>query len=263
VIRYESSDQDEILVELYWMDSSDDAFGLLSGDWGGEPLELGQKTGQTGLAAGVPTSRALYGAGLLRIWSDNLYARVMAYRETGESRSAVIRIGRAIVAGRRNPAPPGLLKSLPPSPHSDFSLRKDRICYFRSYLMLNSIYFLSTSNILNLGLNTEAVIAPYAPVHAGPNLKSMQLLLIRYTDADAAGKAIAHFEGAYLPEKRKPLQKQAAQDKHFWQVEDGWMGLCQSGRIAVLAFECSSREAAALFLNEAVKRLNALEVGHG
>jgi IS5 family transposase len=36
---YGSADQGEILVELYWMESSDDAYGLLSGDWGGEILE--------------------------------------------------------------------------------------------------------------------------------------------------------------------------------------------------------------------------------
>ena len=32
VIEYTSSDEDQILVELYWMESSNDAFGLLSRD---------------------------------------------------------------------------------------------------------------------------------------------------------------------------------------------------------------------------------------
>ena len=40
VQRYGSADQGEILVELYWMESSDDAYGLLSGDWGGEAVDL-------------------------------------------------------------------------------------------------------------------------------------------------------------------------------------------------------------------------------
>src|SRR3974377_2078209 len=35
VYDYSSADQDDILVEIYWMETSDDAFGLLSNDWGG------------------------------------------------------------------------------------------------------------------------------------------------------------------------------------------------------------------------------------
>ncbi|HLE60373.1 MAG TPA: DUF6599 family protein, partial [Thermoanaerobaculaceae bacterium] len=96
VAEYASPGQGDILVELYWLRGSDDAYGLLSGDWGGEPVALKDP---------VPASgpRALYGAGLLRIWSDNLYARVMATRESEASRRAVLTIGRAIVIGRRDP----------------------------------------------------------------------------------------------------------------------------------------------------------------
>ena len=42
VYEYSASGQDNILVELYFMDTSDDAFGLLSLDWGGEPVSLSQ-----------------------------------------------------------------------------------------------------------------------------------------------------------------------------------------------------------------------------
>jgi hypothetical protein len=37
VYEYTSEQQDDILVEVYVMHTSDDAFGLLSLDWGGEP----------------------------------------------------------------------------------------------------------------------------------------------------------------------------------------------------------------------------------
>jgi len=40
IADYASPAQGEILVELYWMRTSDDAYGLLSGDWGGEPVAL-------------------------------------------------------------------------------------------------------------------------------------------------------------------------------------------------------------------------------
>ncbi|MEE9536609.1 MAG: DUF6599 family protein, partial [Desulfobacterales bacterium] len=41
VFAYSSDGQDNILVELYFMETSDDAFGLLSLDWGGEPVSFG------------------------------------------------------------------------------------------------------------------------------------------------------------------------------------------------------------------------------
>src|SRR5512138_3897408 len=66
VYEYTSENEDPILLELYQLASSDDAYGLLSNDWGGEPIALD--------AAGAPSPpRALYGAGLLRAWSGELY----------------------------------------------------------------------------------------------------------------------------------------------------------------------------------------------
>ena len=40
VFDYTSPDQGNILVELYFMENADDAFGLLSLDWGGEPVSF-------------------------------------------------------------------------------------------------------------------------------------------------------------------------------------------------------------------------------
>ena len=68
VYEYRHSGESDILVELYWMASSDDAYGLLSGDWGGEVVDL-SSVERHGTAS---IMRALYGAGLLRIWSCDL-----------------------------------------------------------------------------------------------------------------------------------------------------------------------------------------------
>jgi len=153
--------QNNIVVELYFMKTSDDAFGLLSLDWGGEPVSFDSspenKPGQP-----FPASiRALYGAGLLRIWTDNIYARIMAYRETTASRQAVLDLGKTITQNRARPPEPEFFKILPPHIGSGWKLHKDRLSFFRSYLVLNSIYYISHENILNLDLSTEAVFAPY------------------------------------------------------------------------------------------------------
>ena len=60
VQRYSSADQGEILVEFYWMETSDDAYGLLSLDWGGESILLTSSTpGSSSPTTDGP--RALYG----------------------------------------------------------------------------------------------------------------------------------------------------------------------------------------------------------
>ena len=137
VNEYTADQQDTILVEVYVMNTSDDAFGLLSLDWGGEPVTL-QSTASIPFRPTVsPSVRALYGGGLLRIWADTIYARVMAFRETAESKEAVLSLGQAISANRKIPGEPELLKILPNAVDSDWRLRKDRIGFFRSHLVLN------------------------------------------------------------------------------------------------------------------------------
>jgi hypothetical protein len=69
-----------------------DAFGLLSLDWGGEPVTL--KTESHEPASGndiVPPHRALYGKGLLRAWAGNLYIRIMAFQDTPRVKDVILK----------------------------------------------------------------------------------------------------------------------------------------------------------------------------
>jgi len=262
VAEYSAPDEDQILVELYWMESSDDAFGLLSGDWGGEPADLCQGDIGSRSPAWLPNNRALYGAGLLRIWSGDLYIRVMAYRESARSKEAVLKLGRLIVGGRSSPPAPAFLDALPRDAASGLNLRTDRFCYFRSHLVLNSTYFLSTGNILDLDKSAEALVAAYAPGSTQGNRGSVHLILVRYANENAAKKARAHFEKAYLPGKRNAGSKPSPDDIQIRQVEDGWLGNGRSGRMLALVFGCSVRDEAAQVVGGALKRLNLLEAKH-
>jgi hypothetical protein len=239
VVEYASPTQGEILVELYWMQTSDDAYGLLSGDWGGEPARL--KDAEPALGP-----RALYGAGLLRIWSGDLYARVMATRESEASRHAVLALGRAIVAGRPDPPPPRLATSLPQSAGSGLQLRPDSVCFLRSHLVLNSVYFVSQRDILGLGPTVEAVAARYSRA---------RVLLVRYADATAARLALESFRAAYLPEA-------PSGETGFAHIEDGWAGFRLSGRGLAVVFEAPGLEAAASLIAAAAQTIEALEVSH-
>jgi hypothetical protein len=253
VYEYKSSSQDEILAELYWMDTSDDAWGLLSGDWGGEIVDLESVSGH----AAKPEVNALYGAGLLRICSGDLYARVLAYQETDASKQAVLALGRAIVAGRPKSKAPGLTQVLPPTIGTQFSLRTDRIVFLRSHLVLNSVYFLSQENLLDLGSGCELVAATYREKAEAPSAEPVRVLVVRYADEDAAHKALDHFRMVYLSGKSI-----APGNSGTVAIEDGWLGFVLSGRGLGLVFEAPEEASARQFLESLKRALDHSEVSN-
>ncbi len=250
VYEYTADNQKNILVELYYMKTSDDAFGLLSLDWGGEPVTFNHSPVNKTSYAIAPPDSALYGKGLLRIWSDNIYARVMAEYETLDSREAVLSLGRAIVANRKNPPQPKLLNILPQTIGSDWKLRNDRIGYFHSYLVLNSLYYLSHQNILNLDLSTEAVAAPYEKVDNG-DLKRVQFLFVKYSDSAQARQALKKFHKAYLPERKIDfVEGSMIESPNCFKIEDGWLGYKLHGPCIALVFECPDQKSARNILKQ-------------
>ncbi len=245
VFDYTSENQDDILVELYFMETSDDAFGLLSLDWGGEPVDLNHQSKNNATHGVAPSSRALYGGGLLRIWSDNLYIRVMAFRETPASRQAVFTLGKAITAKRKTPPEPELLKYLAPHVGSVWKLRRDRLSFFRSYLALNTIYYLSHENILNFDLSTEAAIALYEHIAGAGDLTRSQFLLVKYENLLRARKALNHFHAIYLPEHKKEFTADSpAKSLSLFKIEDGWMGYKLIDNYVAVVFKCPDRKSA-------------------
>jgi hypothetical protein len=245
VFDYTSDSQDKILVELYFMETSGDAFGLLSLDWGGEPISLDGSPASTSNKFFTSPTRALYGGGLLRAWSDLIYTRVMAERETPASKEAVLAIGKAIAAGTKNPSEPELVKLLPLKIGSARKLRLDRLSFFRSHLVLNSIYYLSHENILDLDLSAEAVIAPYEYISNAGDPKRSQFLLVQYENLDRARKALNHFHDAYLPEYQKNITADSAvKSSSLFKLEDGWLAYKLLGKYIFIVFECPDQDSA-------------------
>jgi len=234
VYEYSSPTEPSITAEIYTLGSSDDAYGLLSLDWDGEPVPL-----DPGWPTGVP--RALYGYGLLRGWSDDVYLRVLAASETPAARAAVLEIGRAVVRGRPSGPPPALASAMPATLGTGHALRADRTAFLRSHLVLNSIYFLGTENLLNLGADTEAVVASYRrPREEG----TLHVLLVRYPSETAAGEALARFAASYL---RRAVSGGATTTEH---VEDGWLACRAYGRQVALVFGADTAATAAAIVGE-------------
>ena len=244
VTEYTAPDEKNILVELYFMKSPDDAFGLLSLDWGGEPIVLvdGARQGPE-MPVGWPN--ALYGEGLLRLRSDKIYARIMAERETPGSKEAVLALGRAVAADGSDFSSPALFRQLPEAVWPEWKQRRQMTSYFRSHLVLNSLYYLSQENMFDLGHETDAAITQYER-ESSFGTQRFRVLRIQYPDAEAAGRALAHFRRVYLPDQ----SSSARETLNFIKVEDGWLGFKRSGRQTIFVFECPDRETAAAVMDQ-------------
>jgi len=251
VYEYKAQDQKDILVELYSMKTSDDAFGLLSLDWGGESVKLNPASREGNGSDDSKWPKALYGKGLLRLWSDNLYVRVMATQETSESKKAVLALGRLITKDRKNFPPPKLMGKLPDSFEPNWALRRERASYFRSHMVLNSLYYLGHENMLDLDLNSEAVTAPYEKKDSSADLQRIQFLLLEYAESERAKNALAHFHRVYLPEHPFPEQSDFSQKVvNIFPIEDGWLGYRLKENTLAFVFECPDQKTARAIIGQ-------------
>ncbi len=249
---FEARGRKDILVELYFMKHSDDAFGLLSLDWGGQAVDVtSSRRPGAGTAAGeTPWPRALYGEGLLRLWSDGVYARIMASQKTPEAETAVMTLGRALAEGRRNPPPPDLLKSAPASFRPDWKRRRDTVGFLRSHLVLNTLYYLGQENMLDLDASAEAVTCGYERKPSAPG-KRLQFLIVKYSNSGRARQALAHFHRVYLPEHPIPAASTASSEvANAFRVEDGWMAYRLRDEQIAFALGCPDRDTATLILSQ-------------
>ena len=213
VVEYTAVDTYSLLIEIYYMQESDDAFGLLSLDPEGERIDWGAAPEES-------SPYALYGAGLLRLWAGPVYARVMAFQETETARRAVLELGRVIASQCRSAQPPELLREVQPL-FPNFSMK-----YFRSHLVLNSFFYLASQNILDLDPSVEGI-------YAGEG--AMKVLLLHYPQAGRAAAAARLFLSSYMPDH-------PARCGEFYPLESGYCACFHFGAFLVLLFDCPDVE---------------------
>jgi len=250
VFEYVSADKESIVVEVYYMASSDDAFGLLSLDWTGEASSISDDTVENNHSNLAPTTRAFYGSGLLRLASGAIYSRILAYQESAESREAVLALGRAVAINKKSPPEPAFITNLPKQVGSIWKLRVDRIGFFRSHLVLNSLYYLSHENILKFSHHTEAVTAPYESVSDSNRPGRVQLLLVNYRLSSRAREALDSFHQSYLNEHKKQFDSKTESHIATYEIEDGWVGYRLDRSCLAVVFQCQDQKSAEQFLNQ-------------
>ncbi|MBN2408202.1 MAG: hypothetical protein JXE07_00575 [Candidatus Aminicenantes bacterium] len=209
-VRYKGKGDEEIVIDIFDMGDSFNAFGVFSHGREREDGLVGQGSE--------------YGGGLLTFWKDRYYISVMAYPETKEKKELVLEFGRKMAAAiPREGALPPVLELLPKE-----NLVRDSIRYFHHYIWLNSHFFVSNDNILQIDDETQAVLAKY-------RMEGMllHLLLALYPEPERAKSAGESFLRHYLPDAKNGMA----------QLPDGrWTGRRTDGRMLSIIFNAPDKD---------------------
>ncbi len=173
---YSADNQPDIIVDIFDMNSSKDAYGVFM--FSAEDVSdlVGQGT--------------QYNEGFMLFWMDHYFISILAYPETPESKKVMMEIARTLEKeiGRKGELP-GILDYLPSN-----GLDKQSIRYFHHYAWLNSHYYIAGENILMIDDETDAVLARY-----GRADHRIILLIVEYPSGEKAGEASSEFTASYLP----------------------------------------------------------------
>jgi len=208
--HFSKPESPNILVDLFDMGSSRNAYGVFTHNLEGEEADIGQ--GST------------YQGGLLSFWKGSYFVSLYAERETEESKKTVLELGQEISSRIPNKGKvPEIVSRLPKQ-----DLDRSRIRYFYNPLILNYHFYVGEGNLLNLNPDTHAVLGVY-----GEGDDVYRLLLIQYPDETKAQKSQKDFTQAYMPDSA---------DSSVIQAEDGkWTGAHVKGSVLVIVFEASTQ----------------------
>jgi hypothetical protein len=221
--RYTTPKGPPIVLDIFYMGSSEDAFGVFTHDQDGEVLDVGQG--------------ALYRYGWLSFWKDRFFVSIYAEEETAAAEEAVRGLGKLVASLITTQGPkPRILLRLPPE-----GLQPNSIRYLHHYIILNYHFYLSDENILDLGPHTDAVLAGYQR-----GKKHARILLVIYPDEKKTAEALASFLRHYLPEakSRDPVL-----------LENGkWSTAAQKRKLLAVVLEADTRQFAKDILNEVIEK---------
>jgi len=225
--QYAKPGEEDILADIFDMGSSQDAFGVYHHDMReGDSAGIGQESE--------------YIRGVLSFWKGRHFVSVLSMDETADSKRAVLALGRAIAQAIREEGPaPDLLRLLPPK-----GRLPQHLYYFHDQFCLNAHYYVADENLLELGPDTEGVLARYRRAKAkdGPQ---WVLAVIRYPSVAKAKKALAGFLKRYLPD---------ADAEGMAQTEDGkWAGVRRDGAVIVGVFDAPSQAEIQRMVEEVVQ----------
>jgi hypothetical protein len=211
--RYTIANGPSIILDIFDMGTSKDAFGVFTHDTDGKVIDIGQD--------------ARFRSGWLSFWKYRYFISIYMEEETAAAEKAVKALGREVAAGiAKKGSRPRILQKLPSEGLVSGSIR-----YLHHPIVLNYHFYISDENILNISDKTDAILANY---QAGR--EAAQLLLISYSNLKMAKKSLANFSTYYLPD---------ADQNGFAEIENGKFAVAfLKDKLLTIILESDSRRLA-------------------
>jgi len=159
-------DEPDVVLDLFEMDSAENAYGVFTHDRDGDEIDVGQG--------------ALLREGWLSFWQGRWFGSVYAEGESERSAAALIDIARATAdAISEEGSVPAMVSELPANGLDERSVR-----FFHTQEILNGVVYLGFDNPFVLSVDTDAVLGSYQR-----DSGRAWLLLVDYQDEATAGRA--------------------------------------------------------------------------
>lgn len=209
--RYANPDGPAIVMDIFDMGFSGDAFGVFTHDQEGELLEVGQG--------------GRYRSGWLRFWKGRFFISLYSEAESAVAEKAVRELATVVSSRIKDTGPkPQVIARLPGE-----GLRPGSVRYLHHQTVLNYHFYLADENILNLGPHTEAVLAAYQQ-----DQESAYLLMVVYPNVGKAKKAFRGFREHYLPEATSTGLALLENEK--------WSAVRMEGKLLVIVLDSDSKD---------------------
>lgn len=222
--RYEGSSGLGIVLDIFDMGSSEDAFGVFTHDTDGEIIDIGQD--------------ARFRPGWLSFWQHRFFVSIYSEDDSTAALEAVKALGLQVAAGiSKRGEKPKLVSLLPQE-----GLVAKNIRFLHHPIVLNYHFFIADQNILKITPQSKAVLATY-------NLKSQEarLLLILYPDESIAAESLTEFYKYYLPDADKTGTAQLENGK--------WASALMQNNLLAIVLESDSRALGESLLNRVKEAL--------
>ncbi|RJQ59024.1 MAG: hypothetical protein C4517_13725 [Stygiobacter sp.] len=181
---YSAGEGKEIIVDIFYMNTPQDAFGAFSFSVGKVGSDFGTQ------------SQTAHGA--IVFWKNNFVVSIVENPASEEAKKTSLTIAKLIDESIPEKGSfPEVLKYLPTE-----NLDSQSVRYFRHYVWFNTYTYISGENILNINQNTHGVLAKYG------DKEKLILMIIKYPDEQEALSALEKFNKAYYKTlKPKPVVK--------------------------------------------------------
>jgi hypothetical protein len=207
----DSAEKGSIIVEVWWMDSPADAFGLFSLERDGEKINVGQD--------------GVYAYDRVRFWKGRFFVDIFSEKEV--AKNILIKIGKKIASKieKKGDRPP-LVSKLPRE-----DLISGSVHFFHQHLVLKNLYFFERADSLGLDSRTNCVLADYAV--GGDTLK---LLVIEYPDSVRAEDVRIGLMMLGSYDITSQIRNSLLDGQYVEVGSEGTFGAFQQGRYLALVF---------------------------